>query len=115
MLHIAKVINEARHLESLGIVKVGDMDINKDKIVDYKNGVISKLTTGLKGMAKARKVDIVQGYGKFTSDKEIAVETAEGTKTISFDNCIIAVGSSVINLPFVPKMTELLTLLALCR
>ncbi|QLE78866.1 dihydrolipoyl dehydrogenase [Francisella sp. Scap27] len=103
MLHIAKVINEARHLESLGIVKVGDMDINKDKIVDYKNGVISKLTTGLKGMAKARKVDIVQGYGKFTSDKEIAVETAEGTKTISFDNCIIAVGSSVINLPFVPE------------
>ncbi|MCL4113105.1 UNVERIFIED_CONTAM: hypothetical protein GTU68_044199 [Idotea baltica] len=62
MLHIAKVINEARHLESLGIVKVGDMGINKDKIVDYKNGVISKLTTGLKGMAKARKVDIVQGY-----------------------------------------------------
>lgn len=103
MLHIAKVINEARHLESLGIVKVGDMGINKDKIVDYKNGVISKLTTGLKGMAKARKVDIVQGYGKFTSDKEIAVETAEGTKTISFDNCIIAVGSSVINLPFVPE------------
>ena len=103
MLHIAKVINEARHLESLGIVKVGDMKINKDKIVAYKEGVVGKLTAGLKGMAKARKVDIVQGFGKFTSDKEISVETAEGTKTISFDNCIIAVGSSVINLPFVPE------------
>ncbi|MGQ4003019.1 dihydrolipoyl dehydrogenase [Francisellaceae bacterium CB299] len=103
MLHIAKVINEARHLESLGIVEVGDMKINKDKIVKYKEGVVGKLTAGLKGMAKARKVDIVQGFGKFTSDKEIAVETADGTKTISFDNCIIAVGSSVINLPFVPE------------
>jgi dihydrolipoamide dehydrogenase len=99
MLHIAKVINEARHLESLGIVEVGDMKINKDKIVKYKEGVVGKLTAGLKGMAKARKVDIVQGFGKFTSD----VETADGTKTISFDNCIIAVGSSVINLPFVPE------------
>jgi len=103
MLHIVKVINEARHLESLGIVEMGDMKINKDKIINYKNGVINKLTTGLKGMAKARKVDIVQGFGKFTSDKEISVETAEGTKTIAFDNCIIAVGSSVINLPFVPE------------
>ena len=103
MLHIAKVINEARHLESLGIVEVGDMKINKDKIVKYKEGVVGKLTAGLKGMAKARKVYIVQCFGKFTSDKEIAVETADGTKTISFDNCIIAVGSSVINLPFVPE------------
>ena len=103
MLHIAKVINEARHLESLGIVEVGDMKINKDKVIAYKDGVVGKLTAGLKGMAKARKVDIVQGFGKFTSDKEISVETAEGTKTLSFDNCIIAVGSSVINLPFVPE------------
>ncbi len=52
MLHIAKVINEARHLESLGIVEVGDMKINKDKIVKYKEGVVGKLTAGLKGMAK---------------------------------------------------------------
>jgi dihydrolipoamide dehydrogenase len=104
MLHIAKVINEARHLESLGIVETGGMKINKDKIVDYKNGVINKLTTGLKGMAKMRGVEVVQGFGKFTSDKEIAVECADGTtKKISFDNCIIAVGSSVINLPFVPE------------
>ena len=104
MLHIAKVINEARHLESLGIVEMSDMKINKDKVVSYKNGVIKKLTTGLKGMAKMRGVEIVQGYGKFTSDKELSVENTEGKTTkITFDNCIIAVGSSVINLPFVPE------------
>lgn len=104
MLHISKVINEARHLESLGIIEMGDMKINKDKVVNYKNGVVKKLTTGLKGMAKMRGVTVVQGYGKFVSDKQLSVVAADGSeKKISFDNCIIAAGSSVINLPFVPK------------
>lgn len=104
MLHIAKVINEARHLAAAGIIEMGDMKINKDKILKYKNDIVSKLTGGLKGMAAMRKVKIVQGYGKFTSDKELAVEGADGKVTkIAFDNCIIAAGSSVINLPFVPK------------
>ncbi|RUS69949.1 hypothetical protein EGW08_022291, partial [Elysia chlorotica] len=104
MLHIAKVINEARHLESLGIIDMGGLKINKDQVVKYKNDVISKLTGGLKGMAKMRGVEVVQGYGKFVSNKELAVEAADGsTKKITFDNCIIAAGSSVINLPFVPE------------
>ncbi|XSZ47620.1 dihydrolipoyl dehydrogenase family protein [Francisella noatunensis] len=104
MLHIAKVINEARHLESLGIIEMGGLKINRENLLKYKDGVIGKLTGGLKGMAQMRKVKIVQGYGKFTSDKELAVEAADGKVTkITFDNCIIAAGSSVINLPFVPK------------
>ncbi|ASG67493.1 dihydrolipoyl dehydrogenase [Francisella halioticida] len=104
LLHIAKVINEARHLAADGIIEMGDLKINKDKVLKYKNDVVSKLTGGLKGMAQMRKVKIVQGYGKFTSDKELAVEAADGKVTkITFDNCIIAAGSSVINLPFVPE------------
>ena len=104
LLHIAKVINEARHLAADGLIEMGDMKINKDKVVAYKDDVVSKLTGGLKGMAQMRKVQIVQGYGKFTSDKEIAVESSDGKITkVAFDNCIIAAGSSVINLPFVPK------------
>ena len=104
MLHISKVINEARHLASTGIIEMGDMKINKDKVVAYKEGVVKKLTTGLKGMAKMRGVTVVQGYGKFVSDKQLSVVAADGSeKKISFDNCIIAAGSSVINLPFVPK------------
>ncbi|OIN83556.1 dihydrolipoyl dehydrogenase [Francisella sp. TX07-6608] len=104
MLHIAKVINEARHLESLGIIEMGGLKINRENLLKYKDGVIGKLTGGLKGMAQMRKVKIVQGYGKFTSDKELAVEAADGKVTkIAFDNCIIAAGSSVIKLPFVPE------------
>ncbi|MFC4893154.1 dihydrolipoyl dehydrogenase [Pseudofrancisella aestuarii] len=104
LLHVAKVINEARHLAADGIIEMGDLKINKDKVVEYKANVVKKLTVGLKGMAKQRGVEIVQGYGKFTSDKEIAVETPDGSvKKVAFENCIIAAGSSVINLPFVPK------------
>ena len=81
LLHIAKVINEARHLAADGIIEMGDMKINKDKVLKYKNDVVSKLTGGLKGMAQMRKVKIVQGYGKFTSDKELVVEAADGKGT----------------------------------
>ncbi len=103
LLHVAKVINEARHLQKDGLVDFGEIKFNKDKIVGYKSGIIKKLTTGLKGMAKMRKVDIVEGYGKFTSPNEIAVETKDGVKTVGFDNCIIAAGSESIKLPFIPE------------
>lgn len=104
LLHIAKVINEARHLAADGIIEMSDMKIDKAKILKYKDDVVAKLTGGLKGMAQMRKVKIVQGYGKFISDKELAVEAADGKVTkITFDNCVIAAGSSVIKLPFVPK------------
>ena len=104
LLHIIKVINEARHLAAYGIIEMSDIKIDKDKILKYKDDVVAKLTCGLKGMAQMRKVKIVQGYGKFISDKELAVEAADGKVIkITFDNCIIAAGSSVIKLPFVPE------------
>ncbi|OEZ33167.1 dihydrolipoyl dehydrogenase [Francisella endosymbiont of Amblyomma maculatum] len=104
LLHIAKVINEARHLAADGIIEMSDMKIDKDKILKYKDDVVAKLTGGLKSMAQMRKVKIVQGYGKFISDKELAVEADDGKVTkITFDNCVIAAGSSVIKLPFVPE------------
>ena len=80
-------------------------EIDLDKIRSWKDDVIGQLTGGLGGMSKARKVKTVYGYGKFTSDKTIAklkVMTAT-TTTITFDNAIIAAGSSVIDLPFIPN------------
>jgi dihydrolipoamide dehydrogenase len=65
--------------------------------------VIGKLTGGLSGLAKARNVDVVQGYGKFSSANTVTVELAEGgTQTIAFENAIIAAGSRVVKLPFIP-------------
>ena len=103
LLHVAKVIDEARHLQKDGLVDFGEIKLNKDKIIDYKKGIVKQLTTGLKGMAKMRKVEIIQGVGSFKSPTEISVETADGTKIVKFDNAIIAVGSESIKLPFIPE------------
>ena len=102
LLHIAEVVSEAPELEEAGITFTKPK-IDTDKLRAHKNGVIGKLTGGLKQMAKQRKVTMVHGYGKFTSANTIEVEAADGSKqTIGFENCIIAAGSSVTKLPFIP-------------
>ena len=102
LLHTAKIIDEADDMGSHG-VSFGKPEIDLDKIRDYKDSVVSKLTTGLKGMAKARKVTVVQGIATFTASHEVTVATVSGEHSITFDNCIIAAGSRVVNLPFLPE------------
>jgi dihydrolipoamide dehydrogenase len=63
---------------------------------------VKQLTGGLAGLAKQRKVTVVEGWGTFTGANSIEVETADGTKTVTFDQCIIAAGSAPVQLPFVP-------------
>ncbi|PWK54410.1 dihydrolipoyl dehydrogenase [Pleionea mediterranea] len=102
LLHTAKVIDDAEHMSSHG-VSFGKPKIDLDKIRDYKDGVVGQLTKGLAGMAKMRKVKVVQGEAKFASDKSLNVTDGDGKKqTVSFDNCIIAAGSRVVKLPFLP-------------
>jgi len=80
------------------------LQIDLEKIRQWKdNDVVGKLTGGVGGMAKMRKVKTVTGYGKFTSDKTIDVVGADGTTTVTFDNAIISCGSSVVDLPFIPN------------
>ena len=106
LLHIAEVVSEAPELEEAG-VKFNKPKIDTDKLRAHKDGVISKLTGGLKAMAKQRKVKTVNGYGKFTSANKIEVEASDGSKTVvGFENCIIAAGSSVTKLPFIPWEDE---------
>ncbi len=102
LLHTAEIINEAKAMAAHG-VKFGEPEIDIAAIRANKDDVIGKLTTGLKGLAKQRKVQIVQGYGRFTSPYSIEVEAADGSKqTVKFANCIIAAGSRVTKLPFIP-------------
>jgi len=102
LLHTAQVINEAEGADHLG-VSFAKPDVDIDKVRDYKTGIVKKLTGGLKQLAKQRKVQIVHGYGKFTSANTIEVTAHDSsTSTISFDNCIIAAGSRVTKLPFIP-------------
>ncbi|MBV1907822.1 MAG: dihydrolipoyl dehydrogenase [Kangiellaceae bacterium] len=102
LLHSAKVIDEAKSMETHG-VSFGKPSIDIDKIREYKDGVVGQLTKGLAGMAKMRKVTVVQGIAKFTSASSVAVATEDGTQSISFENCIVAAGSRVVQLPFLPE------------
>lgn len=102
LLHVAAVIDETASMAAHG-VSFSKPTIDIDQLRGYKEGVIKKMTTGLSGMAKARKVNVVQGVGQFVSPHHVEVTAADGSKkTIQFKQAIIAAGSSVVNLPFVP-------------
>lgn len=101
LLHVAKVIEEAKALAAHGIV-FGEPKTDIDKVRVWKEKVITQLTGGLAGMAKGRKVTVVNGLGKFTGTNTLVVEGEKGSMTINFDNAIIAAGSRPIQLPFIP-------------
>jgi dihydrolipoamide dehydrogenase len=109
LLHVAAVMDEASHFESLG-VSFGKPTIDLDKLRAHKDKVVGKLTGGLAAMAKMRKVTIVRGYGAFLDPHHVQVEETTGdgqaktgkTQTIRFKQAIIAAGSQAVRLPFMP-------------
>ncbi len=101
LLHAAKVITEAEEMDAHGI-SFGKTKIDIDKLRGWKSSVVDQLVGGLSGLAKARKVTVVNGYGRFSGPNMIEVQTDDGMKTVSFDNCIIAAGSEPVTLPFIP-------------
>ncbi len=98
LLHSAAVISEAREMEKHGI-SFGKPSVDIDKLRGFKESVISKLTGGLAGMAKARKVNVVNGYAKFTSANSLQIEKNGSASSLSFDKAIIAAGSRVTIFP----------------
>jgi dihydrolipoamide dehydrogenase len=105
LLHTAEIINEAAEMADHGI-EFGKPKIDIKKLAGFKNKVINQLTGGLAALAKQRKVQIVTGYGKFTSANTIKVSHEGNTQSISFDNAIIAAGSSVFKIPGFPYDDE---------
>ena len=83
-------------------IAFGAPSLDIDKLRGWKDSIIKKLTGGLSGLAKQRKVTVVTGVGTFLSPKSVLAKTADGDKTISFDQAIIACGSEPITLPFIP-------------
>ncbi len=109
LLHAAKVIDESNHMKNHGI-DFGNINIDTNKIVSWKDGIVKKLTTGLKMLAKQRKVEVIQGFGKFQSPNEILVEhDGDESKVVKFENAIIAVGSRPVKLPFIPEDERIFT------
>ncbi|CAM3882827.1 MULTISPECIES: dihydrolipoyl dehydrogenase [Aeromonas] len=101
LLHVAKVIEEAKALSEHGII-FGAPQTDIDKVRLWKEKVINQLTGGLAGMAKMRKVQVVNGFGKFTGPNTLEVTGEDGKTTVTFDNAIIAAGSRPVKLPFIP-------------
>src|SRR4051794_64456 len=101
LLHVARMIAEAEEAKGQGIT-FGEPQIDIDGLRSWKESVVGRLTGGLAGLAKQRKVDVVHGVAKFTSPNVLRVEGADGGTTVSFDRCIVAAGSSVIRLPGIP-------------
>jgi len=110
LLHVASVMEEAAHFSDLG-VSFAAPKVDLDKLRAHKGKVVGKLTGGLTGMAKARKVDVVRGYGHFLDPHHLEVEATSGSaqdktgakQVIRFQKCIIAAGSAALHLPFIPK------------
>ncbi|MET3820175.1 dihydrolipoyl dehydrogenase [Burkholderia ambifaria] len=102
LLHTALVIDEAAALASHGIT-FGKPEVDLDKLRDFKGGVVKKLTTGLAGMAKARKVEVVTGVGAFVDPYHMEVQGENGKRVVKFKQAIIAAGSQAVKLPFMPE------------
>ncbi len=110
LLHVAEIIDEANHASDLGVTFAAPQ-VDVDKLRAHKDKVVGKLTGGLAGMAKGRKVEMVRGYGHFLDPHHVEVEETTGTsqdktgnkKIIKFKQCIIAVGSAAVHLPFIPR------------
>ncbi|HKB60258.1 MAG TPA: dihydrolipoyl dehydrogenase [Gallionellaceae bacterium] len=101
LLHVARVISEADEVSHHGVT-FGKPQIDIDQVRSWKESVIGKLTGGLAGLARQRKVQVVQGVAKFTSANSFAVQTGDGEKIVTFDHCIVAAGSSVARIPGFP-------------
>ena len=103
LLHSVGVFEAAKALADHGI-RFGEAKIELDALRDYKTSVIGKLTGGLAGMAKARKVTVVNGVGEFVDPHHIAVRAADGKEQVlKFASAIIAAGSQSVKLPFLPE------------
>jgi dihydrolipoamide dehydrogenase len=101
LLHAAKVIDESKDMAAHGI-SFATPSIDIDRLRGWKNGIVKKLTGGLSGLARQRKVTVVKGSGRFTAANRLEVDAEDGGKTVSFEQAIIAAGSEPVTLPFIP-------------
>ncbi|WP_341676275.1 dihydrolipoyl dehydrogenase [Niveibacterium sp. SC-1] len=109
LLHVANVIEEASHFADVGVA-FDKPTVDLNRLRAHKEKVIGKLTGGLAGMAKTRKVEIVRGYGVFIDPHHVEVSMTLGSgseqtgekKVIRFKQAVIAAGSQAVKLPFLP-------------
>ena len=103
LLHTAEVINESKHASELGVT-FSKPKIDLKGVQNNKDSIVNKLTGGIQALAKARKVNVINGYGKFISKNQVALDGSD--EVIEFEQCIISVGSRVTKFPMFPFEDE---------
>ncbi len=101
LLHAARVVEEAREMAEHGI-RFGEPEVDAARLRQWKDSIVARLTGGLEGLARQRKVTIVRGNARFCSPHELAVDGGNGVRRVSFDRCVIAAGSESVRLPGLP-------------
>ncbi len=110
LLHVAEVIDETRHFGKFG-VHFDEPKIDLDELRAHKDRIVAKLTTGLAGMAKLRKVRVLRGHGQFADANHVEIDATSGAgrettgqkQRVRFEQAIVAAGSEPVKLPFVPE------------
>ncbi|HEY6591937.1 MAG TPA: dihydrolipoyl dehydrogenase [Actinomycetota bacterium] len=106
LLHAARVIAETREMAEHGLA-FAEPSVDLDKLREWKEGVVGRLTNGVAGLAKQRKVKVVTGQGSFASPNHLEVTADDGSRTVvGFEQAIIACGSEAVTLPFIPHEDE---------
>lgn len=117
LLHVAKIKNEAKHAGICGLEFL-EPKIDLEKMRAWKEGMVTKLTSGLGQLAKARKISFIQGRASFLDSKTLKVIHQGGNEDhVTFQNCIIATGSRPANVSGLdlnsPRLLNSTTALAL--
>jgi dihydrolipoamide dehydrogenase len=105
LLHAARVIAETKEMAEHGLT-FGEPAVDLDKLRAWKESVVGRLTKGLAGLARQRKVKVVTGYGTFASPNHLEVAGDDGKTVVGFEQAIIACGSEPVTLPFIPHEDE---------
>jgi dihydrolipoamide dehydrogenase len=98
LLHVAKVIDEARHAEAWGVA-FNEPKVDVNRLRAFKQGVVDKLTSGVGQVGRLRKVKYLQGRGTLTGPRSMTIAGANGNTELSFDHCILATGSHPTKIP----------------
>ena len=108
ILHAARLMGDIKQAKDCGI-DCGEITIDITKLRSWKDGIVTKLTSGLGTLTKARKITFIQGDAQFLNSNTIEIKkTDETTQQIAFDKAILATGSSAITLPSLPPSPRIL-------
>ncbi|MFZ7087896.1 dihydrolipoyl dehydrogenase [Curtobacterium sp. RRHDQ10] len=94
LLHAAEIADGARDAEQYGVI-AAFTGIDMPKVIEYREGIVSSKYKGLQGLIKARKIDVIEGWGRLSSPTTVQV----GDRTVTGKNIVLATGSTSKSLP----------------